>query len=133
MNWYKSKGHTEHLKCWHANRGRYIVRWRDQFTGIEIPAGYQALVKIQIEGRVILDSVWRFKVFRTRRAAMRACEDHAGGLDPAATARRRKYDKKTKPLKKRKEAKKKLVERNIIPDAPKKRGRPKGSKNKAKI
>jgi hypothetical protein len=134
MGWYKTKGkQTKHLKQWHTDRGRYIVRWRDQYDGIDILAGYQALVKIQIEDRVILDSVWKFKVFRTKKAAMVACEDHAAGKDPAETARRRKYDKKMKPLKKRKEAKKKLVERDsIIPDAPKKRGRPKGSKNKVK-
>lgn len=94
LSWYRDKPGTKdkhHHKQWHAARGKYVVRWRDQYEGVEIPAGFHALVRIMLpDGRDMLDMVWRFKVFRTRRAAFAACEDHAEGRDPKAEYKRRK-------------------------------------------
>ncbi len=94
LNWYRDKlpnRDKHHYKQWHAERGKYVVRWRDQYEGVEIPAGFHALVRIMLpDGRDMLDMVWRFKIFRTRRAAYAACEDHAEGRDPKAEYKRRK-------------------------------------------
>ncbi len=140
LSWYKTKlpnVDPKHHKQWHADRGRYLVRWQDQFQGISAPDGFRALVRIPMpnaeEGRTMLDLVWRGKVFRTRRAAMRACEDHASGVDPVLADTRRKLEKKMKGSKLRraaraaakKDSKKPVVDHISAAIEPKKpRGRP---------
>jgi len=129
MLWYKDKTkNPKHFKQWHS--GRYIVRWRDEFQGVSVLPGYHALVKATgIDGTVMLDLVNRYKVFRTRHAARKACEDHAKGLDPDA-----EYQKH----KKKKISRRQRIINDILEstppatEAPEKRGRgrPKGSKNK---
>jgi len=103
VNWYRDKtpeAEKGHRKQWHS--GRYVVRWRDQIEGISILPGYHALVKVNINDRIILDFVWRSKIFRTRGSAVRACEDHAAGRDPAAEYRKAKQDKILQKRRKRK-------------------------------
>jgi hypothetical protein len=107
MNWYRDKlpgVDKNHLKQWHADRGKYVVRWRDEYDKVAIPAGFQAAVLIRLEdGREMLDMVWRHKIFRTRLAAMGACEDHAAGRDPRAEYMRHKENarnRKRRPHKK---------------------------------
>src|SRR5208337_5189552 len=96
LRWYRDKllnVDKDHFRQWHS--GRYLVRWRDQYAGVNIQAGYHALVLTKTsDGKTMLDFVWRYKIFRTRKSAMQACEDHAAGLNPAAMAKQRKIDKK---------------------------------------
>ena len=132
MIWYKDKTKTpKHLKQWHS--GRYIVRWRDEFMGVSVLEGYHALVKTKREGgEIMLDMVWRYKVFRTRRAARKACEDHAAGLDVVAEYRKHKQKKRpSKRVKLINEILESVPVATIPPIvAPKRRGRPPGSRNK---
>lgn len=106
LHWYRDKlpgVDKHHCQQWHADRGRYVVKWRDQFMGVEIPAGFQASVRTMLpDGRIILDAVRRHKVFRTRHAAFAACEDHSEGRDPKAEYKMRKTRAmKRRPRKKR--------------------------------
>jgi hypothetical protein len=90
------------------------------------------------DGRTMLDLVWRGKVFRTRRVAMQACEDHVNGIDPALADARRKIEKKMKGAKLRRAAKrnsKKTVVDHIpaaieTPTATKKPRKPRADKGK---
>jgi len=129
MNWYRFKVaglNSKHYRQWRS--GRFLIRWRDQYKGVNIQSGYQALVRVKMpDGRIMLDFVWRYKVFRTRKTAMNACEDFASGLNPAEEAKKRKLASR---LVKRQKRQKKL---DIgLQETPKKRGRPKGSKNQSK-
>jgi hypothetical protein len=136
LNWYRTRLQNvdpQHQKAWHAERGKYVVRWRDNFLDVNVPAGYQALYQIRLpDGRVILDLVWRYKVFNTRKAAFAACEDRANGLNPAKEFKLRKLERKLK--RRRKSKKVKLAPAVLDPTLPlapeKKQRKPRSDKGK---
>ena len=144
LKWYRDRltnRDKHHYKQWHAMRGKYIVYWRDQFGGVEIPAGLHALVRsLTPDGREMLDMVWRYKVFRTRRSAFAACEDHAEGRDPQAEYKKRKADaKRRKPRRKKKTPEMAIIKAiletttpNNEPKKPRKQRADKGQKRGAK-
>jgi hypothetical protein len=105
MNWRRVNLDGEnprHYKEWRAGRGRYRVHWRNRACGITVLPGYYACVRIMAHelGRPIWDFVEprrKSQLYRTRKAAMNACEKHA---DP--NYRPKKKAKSTNKASKRK-------------------------------
>ncbi len=137
-NWVRCKlknmGHypTDTLHCKQWKMGPYLVRWRDMAFDVHVPAGYVALVKVKKpDNTVFIDLVWRYKIFRTRRAAMNACEDHLAGLDPAKEFKQRKIDK----IQKRRVRRQKKIETKLMPGIkkPRKQRADKGKKRGVRV
>jgi hypothetical protein len=67
--------------------GAYRIVWRKEAFGIEMPARYQANVRLTLpSGSVMWDFVSTRRLFKTMKAATEACEKHQKLWEQASTA-----------------------------------------------
>ncbi len=121
----KEKQPAKERKDWLSHDKRYRITWRRVVLGVHVPARYYALKKLWVShpdgGWPIWDFVKDRRPYRTLYAAVKACMQSEKIEIEAQLAPKRRQRKKTESTK----------TRTPLPvEQPKKRGRPKGSKNK---
>lgn len=71
----KRGSRTKNRKYWFSEEG-YRITWRREVWGVQVPARYQASVRISLPNGEMWDHVSNQRLFKTLKAAEAACEKH---------------------------------------------------------
>lgn len=74
IEWSKQPIKREYGKAWRGNRGFYEVRLYTSCQGVTVNPHYHAVYRRMFANKMTWDFIERNKTYRTREAAMRACE-----------------------------------------------------------
>ena len=73
----KIKGQNQKVRRTWMSEDKYRIVWRSEAFGIELPAAFQATVRIILPtGGEMWDFVSSRRLFKTLKAAQEACEKH---------------------------------------------------------
>ncbi len=72
----KKRGLSQKTRRLWLSESGYRIVWRREISGVEVPARFQATVRLLIGEREMWDHVSRRRLFKTIKPAQEACEAH---------------------------------------------------------
>ncbi len=72
----KKRGLSQKTRRLWLSESGYRIVWRREISGVEVPARFQATVRLLIGEREVWDHVARRRLFKTFKTAQEACEAH---------------------------------------------------------